>query len=80
MCEADLYIAVAYTLLCKLNYDYITKHFFINIFQMEHFSAAEIYHGLWEKYELSCDTKISKSLKKVEKIGMGSFNKCLTNL
>ena len=51
----------------------ITRHVFINIFQTEYFSAVKYCHGLWEKYELSCDTKISKSLKKVEKIELGSF-------
>ena len=75
MYEADLYIAVAYTLLCKLNYMVtISRHIFINIFQTEHFSALKFALG-YEKNELSCDTKISKSLKKVEKTGLGSFEK-----
>ena len=34
----------------------------------------QLYHGLWENYdELSCDSKISKSLEKIEKIGLGCF-------
>ena len=48
----------------------ITRHFILsstqNIFHLN-------CHGLWEKYELSCDSKISKSLKKVEEIRLGSF-------
>ena len=43
----------------------ITRHVFINIFQTEHFSAVKFYMGyLWEKYELPCDTKISKKFEK----------------
>ena len=46
-----------------------TRHAFTNVFQM--LFSCKICHGLWEKYELSCDSKISKSLKKkVEKIGL----------
>ena len=41
MYEAILYIAVAYILLCKLNHGYLIRHIFINIFQMEHFSALK---------------------------------------
>ena len=51
----------------------ITGQIFINIFQTERFSAVKFVIGLWEKYELSCDTKITKSLKKVEKIGLGTL-------
>ena len=52
-----------------------TRHIFINnIFQTELFLAVKFAMGLWEKYELSCDTKPSKSLKKVAKIGLVSFN------
>ena len=42
-----VYIAVAYILLCKLNYGYvtITRHVFINIFQTEHFSAVKFAMG-----------------------------------
>ena len=40
MYEANLYIAVAFILMWKLNYGYITIHIFINIFQTEHFSAV----------------------------------------
>ena len=33
--------------------------------QTEHFSAVKFYMGyLWEKYELPCDTKISKKFEK----------------
>ena len=72
MYEAILYnIAVAYILLCKLNYGYHNLAHFINIFQAKHFFSCEICYGLWERYELSCDTKICKSMKKVDKIGLG---------
>ena len=42
----------------------ITSHFFINIFQMEHYFSRKIRQVLWDKHQLSCDTKISKSLDK----------------
>ena len=52
----------------------ITKHIFINIFQMERFSAVKFAMG-YKKNMSFCDTRISKILKKkVEKIGLGSFN------
>ena len=44
-----------------------TRYLFINIFQMKHFC-----HELGEKY-IFCNTKISKNLQKVGKIGLGSF-------
>ena len=77
MYEAILYIAVAKSYCVSLVSSImitIIRHVFINIFQTDHFSTCKICHGLWEKYELPCDSKISKSLKKVEKIGLGSFN------
>ena len=42
----------------------ITRHVFINFFQREHFSAVKFAMGYEKKYDLSCDSKISKSLKK----------------
>ena len=46
----------------------ITRHVFINIFQTGHFSAVKFAVGYDKnKYELSCDSKISKSLKKMLK-------------
>ena len=45
----------------------ITRQVFTNIFQMEHFSAVKFAMGYEKKYELSCDSKISKSLKKKKK-------------
>ena len=77
MYEAILYIAVAYMFHCvSLIVVTITRHVFINISQTEHFKRWEIFHGLWQKYEVSFDTKISKSLikKKVLKIWRGSLN------
>ena len=53
--------------MCKLNYGYhITRHILIIIFQSEHFSAVKFVTGYrpYAKYELSYDTKISKSLTK----------------
>ena len=35
---------------------------------------CEICFGLWENCELSCDTKVSENLEKVEKMGLGTFN------
>ena len=69
-----LFIAVAYILLCKLNYGYHNQACFHWFLWNGTLFSREILHGLWEKYELSCDAKISKSLKKVEKMGLGSFN------
>ena len=46
MYEAILYIAVAYILLCKLNYSYsITRHIFIYTFQTEHFWTVKFAMG-----------------------------------
>ena len=51
----------------KLNYGYHNQAYLISIFETEYFSS-EICHGIWKiwKCELSCDTKISKSLEKVD--------------
>ena len=67
-----VYIVVAYILLC--NYGYHNQTCFpYNLLNGTLFSC-KICHGLRGKYELSCDSKISKSLKKnVGKIGLGSF-------
>ena len=51
----------------------ICSHVFVNIYQMESLFNCEIWHGLWEKYELSCDSKISKSSKKVKKDRTGQL-------
>ena len=73
--EAILYIAVAYILLCKLYYGLtLTRHAFINIFQMEHFLAVK-FVMVWEKYELAKSPKVWK--KKVEKTGLGSIKTIL---
>ena len=45
MYKSILYNAVAYILLCKLNYGYHNQHIFINIFQTEHFSAVKFAMG-----------------------------------
>ena len=51
----------------------ITRHIFINFFQMEHFSAVRYAMGYEKKKELCSDTKISKSLKKIEKFNRFFF-------
>ena len=72
MLEGILYIAVAYILLCKLDYDYHIQAHFHKFLPNGTLFSLEI---LWEKYELSCDTKFLKKFeKKVEKIRLGSFN------
>ena len=63
MGKANMYIAVAYTLLSLIMVT-ITRRIFIYIFQRERFSAVKFAMGLWEKYELSCDTKIARSFEK----------------
>ena len=65
--EAILPIAVAYILLYKLNLIWLpqlTRHIFINMLQMEYFSAVKFVTGYNKNIELSCDTRISKSLRK----------------
>ena len=65
MYKAILYISVACISYCvSLIMVTITRHIFINIFQMEHFSAVKFDMGYEKKHELSYDSKISKSLKK----------------
>ena len=36
--------------------------------------TRHVFISLWEKFEHCCKAKISKSLKNVEKIGLGTFN------
>ena len=64
MYKATLYIAVAYIFLCKLNYGYHNQAHFHQYLPNGMFFSSEICYGLWEKYELSCETKIAKGLKK----------------
>ena len=52
----------------------ITRHIFINIFQMEHFFNSEICHGVTrKKMSFLVISKSPKVWKKVEKIRLGSF-------
>ena len=67
MHEAILYIAVGYILLCKLNYGYITKHIFINIFQTEYFSTVKFDMGYDKNVSFLVISKSLIVLKKVEK-------------
>ena len=48
MYKANLYIAVAYILLCTLNMVTITRQVFINIVKMEHFSGVKFTMGYEE--------------------------------
>ena len=75
MYEVILWFAVAYILLMCTSLIMVTttRPVFISIFQTEHISAVkfELFDTEYEKNnELSCDTKISKSLQKIEKIGL----------
>ena len=51
----------------------ITRHIFINIFQMEHFSAVKFAMGYEKNMSYHVISKSPKVWKSVEKIGMGSF-------
>ena len=54
----------------------ITKHIFINIFQTEHFSGVRFAMGFEKNMGLLVIAKSPKVWKKkLEKIGLGSFNK-----
>ena len=64
MYEAILCIAVSYILLCKLNHGYHNQTCFHHYLPNRMLFSHEIWHGQWEKYDLPCDTKISKCLKK----------------
>ena len=58
----------------------ITRQVFTNIFQMEHFSAVKFAMDYEKNMSSLVIPKISKSLKKkVEKIGLGSFNMTAAN-
>ena len=48
MYKANLYTAVAYILLCKLDYGNHKRYIFINIFTNGMLFSCEICHGLWE--------------------------------
>ena len=49
----------------------ITKHFFINVFQTQHFSAMKFYMGYEKTMSFPVIQKSLKVGKKVEKIGVG---------
>ena len=76
MYQAILYIAVAYILLCKLNYGYhnIFINIFINIFRTEHFSAVKFVMGYEKNMNFLVIVKSPKVWKKVEKIGLGPLS------
>ena len=76
MYKAILFIAVACIVLycVSLIMVTITRHVFINIFQMEHFSAVKFTMGYEKNMSFLVIPKSPKVSKKVEKIGLGSFN------
>ena len=53
----------------------ITRHFFTNISQMDHFSAVKFYMGYEKNMSFLVIPKSPKVGEKVEKIGLGSFNR-----
>ena len=61
--------------LCKLNYGYHNQARFHQYLSNGILFSSKIWHGLWEKYELSCDTKISKKFfKKLQKLEWAPLN------
>ena len=53
----------------------ITRQIFINIFQMEHFSAVKFYMGYEKNMSFLVKPKSTKLWEKVEKIGLGYFKR-----
>ena len=51
----------------------ITRHVFINIFQMKHFSAVKFAMGYENNMSFPVIPNSPKVWKKVEKKGLGSF-------
>ena len=51
----------------------ITGHFFINIYQTQHFSAMTLYMGYEKNMSFLVIPKFRKVEENVEKIGLGSF-------
>ena len=68
----DLQLPISYCQNCvSLVIVTIIRHVFINILIKTTYLRYKIWHWLWEKCELSYDTKSLKK-KEVEKIGLGS--------
>ena len=72
MYEAVLWFLVAYILLCRFNFTWltVTRHVFINIFQTEHFSAVKSIlevRKIWASFWYQKLWKFEKNWKK--KIG-----------
>ena len=65
--------AVTYILLSKLDYGYHNQAPFHLYRPNATLFSCETFYQLTEKYKLSYDTKISKSLQKSEKIRLGSL-------
>ena len=61
VCILQIHVPISYCV--SLIMVTITRHIFINIFQTECFSAVKFAMG-YEKYEISSDSKIAKSLGK----------------
>ena len=65
--DADLYIAVAYILLCKLIMVTITRHILIDIFQTERCSAVKFAMGYEKNISFLVIPKSPKAWKKLER-------------
>ena len=52
----------------------ITRHVSINIFQLEHFLVVKFAMGYEENMSILVIAKSQKVFKRVEKIGLGTFN------
>ena len=72
-------IAVAYILLCKLNYGHHNAAHFHPYHPNRTLFSCKIWHGLWEQYKFSYDTKYPEVWKKLEKIRPCIF-KCITGI
>ena len=64
----------------SLNMITIIRHIFMNIFQTEHFSAVKFAVGNEKKMSFLVIPKSPKVWKKVENIGLGSFNRLHVSL
>ena len=63
--EAIVWFAVAYVLLYKLNnYGYYNNSGFPQYRPNGIYFSCKIWHGLLKQFELSCDIKVFKNLKK----------------
>ena len=73
MNRAILWFAVAYILLCKLNYGYHNQARFHLCLQTEHVSAVKFNMGYEKNMSFLVIPKSPELWKKVEEIGLGFF-------